>query len=82
VPIYEFRCPVCGERFEALVDAGAEALECRACGAGRATRVFSAPSPPAHLLKSGGGKRKQEQANAKLRADTKARFSASRRRSR
>jgi predicted nucleic acid-binding Zn ribbon protein len=25
VPIYEFRCGVCGERCEALVDAGTEA---------------------------------------------------------
>jgi len=79
VPIYEFRCAACGERFEALVDAGTEALECRACGAERATRVLSAPSPAAHLAMSGGAKRKQEQANAKLRADTKARFKAARR---
>ena len=82
MPIYEFRCGVCGERFEALVDAGTEAVECRMCGAAGATRMLSAPSPSPHLVKSAGAKRKQERANARLRAETKARFAESRRRGR
>jgi putative FmdB family regulatory protein len=40
VPIYEFRCGACGERFEALVDAGTETVECRLCGS-LATRADS-----------------------------------------
>lgn len=41
VPIYEFECDACGARFEALVDAGAEAETCRECGAEGARRRFS-----------------------------------------
>lgn len=34
MPIYEYRCPRCGERLEVLqrVGAGAEGLECPRCG--------------------------------------------------
>jgi putative FmdB family regulatory protein len=80
VPIYEFRYGICGERFEALVDAGTEATACRACGADGANRVLSAPSATPHLARSAGAKRKTERANAKLRTETKARFQPSRRR--
>ena len=38
VPIYEFRCQACGERFEAPVDLGTEAVECRLCGVAEARR--------------------------------------------
>ncbi len=41
MPIYEFECNSCGERFEALVDAGTEAAQCPACGAAGAQRRFS-----------------------------------------
>ncbi len=41
MPIYEFECGACGERFEALVDAGTERAECPACGAAGAERRFS-----------------------------------------
>ena len=82
MPIYEFRCDACGERFEALVDAGTEAFECRHCGAPDAGRVLSALAPPMRLVKSQGAARKQESANAKLRRATKERFKAARRRQR
>jgi putative FmdB family regulatory protein len=79
VPIYEFRCGACGERFEALVDVDTEATECRVCGTAGARRVPSVPSPPPHLVKSAGSRRKRERANEKLRTETKARFEESRR---
>jgi len=41
VPIYEFECAECGERFEALVDAGTESAECTNCGAAGAQRRLS-----------------------------------------
>jgi putative FmdB family regulatory protein len=77
VPIYEFRCGACGERFEALVDAGTETVECRLCRSPDTRRVFSAQAAPMSLVKSPGERRKQERANQKLRADTKARFKES-----
>jgi putative FmdB family regulatory protein len=80
VPIYEFRCGACGERFEALVDAGTEAAGCRACGAEGARRVLSAQAAPFGLVKPAGAKRRQERRNAELRTRTKADFAARRRR--
>ncbi len=82
VPIYEFRCEACGERFEALVDSGTATTACRACGADAAERVLSAPAAPMHLVKSPGTTAKQERKNAQLRAQTKADFKAKRRRAR
>jgi putative FmdB family regulatory protein len=74
VPIYEFRCGACGARFEALVEPGTESVECRRCGAARTARVYSAQAAPAKLAKYGGALRRQERANERLRAETKARF--------
>jgi putative FmdB family regulatory protein len=82
VPIYEFRCDSCGERFEALVDAGTESLDCRLCGAAGAPRALSAPAAPLNIVKSPGERRKQERRNAELRRRTKADFKARRARAR
>lgn len=46
MPIYEFECEACGERFEELVAAGAEAAPCPACGSGRSRRLLSGFAPP------------------------------------
>ena len=80
MPIYEFRCAACGERFEALVAVGTGTVGCRLCGAEGAERVYAAPAPPMHLVKSPGERRKQERKNEQLRAATKARLRESRRR--
>jgi putative FmdB family regulatory protein len=80
VPIYEFRCDECGERFEALAAAGTGSAGCQNCGAEGAQRVFSAPAAPFGLVKSGGEARRQEGRNAELRRRTKADFVARRRR--
>jgi putative FmdB family regulatory protein len=74
VPIYEFRCGSCGERFEALVDVGTETEECRLCGAPGGERVLSAQAAPFGLVHSPGSARRQEGRNAELRAKTKADF--------
>jgi putative FmdB family regulatory protein len=82
MPLYEFVCDACGERFEALVDVGTGAVDCRSCGEARAQRVLSAHAAPMHLVKPPGERRKQERANAKLRRETKSRFKQSRERAR
>jgi putative FmdB family regulatory protein len=50
VPIYDFECPACGERFEALL-AAAQRPACPVCGAPEPTRLFSpiAGAPKAGL---------------------------------
>ncbi|MEP0774398.1 MAG: zinc ribbon domain-containing protein [Acidobacteriota bacterium] len=43
MPLYEYRCVSCGERFEVLqrMGAGAEGVSCPSCGAGGVERVHS-----------------------------------------
>jgi putative FmdB family regulatory protein len=42
MPIYEYRCEECGERFEELVSASApSAPPCPSCGAEAANRLYS-----------------------------------------
>lgn len=45
MPIYEFECEQCGERFEELVAAAAAAVACPRCGAGETRRLLSNVSP-------------------------------------
>jgi putative FmdB family regulatory protein len=80
VPIYEFRCEACGERFETLVDVGTTSFECRLCGAAGARRVLSAQAAPLAHVKSPPATRAQERRNAQLRDRTKADLAAKRRR--
>jgi putative FmdB family regulatory protein len=46
MPIYEFECEDCGERFEELVAASVAAAPCPACGSTRTRRLISTVSPP------------------------------------
>lgn len=43
MPLYEYRCPQCGHRFEILqrMGEGAEGLACPRCGAGKVEKQFS-----------------------------------------
>ena len=41
MPIYEYRCPGCGTRFEELVSASSPPPPCPDCGAAGATRLYS-----------------------------------------
>lgn len=45
MPIFEFECERCGERFEELIAAEA-AVACPACGSADARRLYSSVSPP------------------------------------
>lgn len=76
--MYEFCCDACGERFEALVNAGTESEECRACQAPGATRVLSAQAAPFGVVQTFGQARKRERANAALHSSAKADFKAKR----
>lgn len=82
MPIYEFLCSSCGERFEELVAADTEAAACPACGTKGARRMLSAPATPFRLVKGPGDTRKQEARNAALGRRAKADFSERRRRAR
>ncbi|HVY95779.1 MAG TPA: zinc ribbon domain-containing protein [Solirubrobacterales bacterium] len=46
MPIYEFECEECGERFEELAGPEVTSAPCPACGAGRTRRLISPVSPP------------------------------------
>jgi putative FmdB family regulatory protein len=54
MPIYEFECEACGERFEELMAAGAAAPACPSCGAGETRRIFTSVSPPGRLPRGAG----------------------------
>jgi len=41
MPIYEYRCTGCGERFEELVRAADPAAACAGCGSGEVQRLLS-----------------------------------------
>ncbi len=82
MPMYEFDCSACGERFEDLVAVGTERTECRLCGSEKTERVLSAQGAPWKLVKTVGAARQQEVRNAKLHADTKAQFKERRRKAR
>jgi putative FmdB family regulatory protein len=46
MPIYEFECEGCGDRFEELVEAGGMEVACPECGSFRTRRLISVVSPP------------------------------------
>ncbi|MEX2108079.1 MAG: zinc ribbon domain-containing protein [Solirubrobacterales bacterium] len=46
MPIYEFECDACGDRFEELVSSEAAKPACAHCGSARTHRLFSPLSPP------------------------------------
>jgi putative FmdB family regulatory protein len=49
MPIYEFECAKCGNRFEELVASGAEPPACARCGSTETGRLLSSVSPPGRL---------------------------------
>jgi putative FmdB family regulatory protein len=82
VPIYEFECEECGERFEELVAAGVEVSPCPACGTREARRLLSQVSPPGRQprgskARSGESKRRErEAARGERLAETKRKRAA------
>lgn len=41
MPIYEFRCEICGTKFEELVKVGTESIPCPVCGNKKTNRLIS-----------------------------------------
>lgn len=67
MPIYEFECEECGERFEELVGAEADAHGCPACGSEATRRLMSPVSPPGRQprgagVRSGESQRREREA--------------------
>lgn len=61
MPLYEYRCPQCGHRFEILqrMGQGAEGLACPGCGAGKVEKQLST-----FAAATGGGSSSETCANA------------------
>lgn len=74
MPIYEFACPKCGHRFEALMAAGTERAECPECGSADAGRRLSAPAPSRRLTMSPGTARRAEDKRGTNRGGAMERF--------
>lgn len=45
MPVYEFECEECGERFEELTSSGTHSLPCPRCASARTRRLISLVSP-------------------------------------
>jgi len=45
MPLYDFRCPACGERFEAVTKPS-ETASCPSCGTPRCERIYSGFAGP------------------------------------
>lgn len=83
MPIYEFDCAACGERFEDIVPAGTEATGCPACGAEGAKRVWvSPPAPVPRLVMTPRQDRAMQIKRGVDRASAKERFSERRQKQR
>jgi putative FmdB family regulatory protein len=54
MPIYEFECGGCGERFEELLTAGATAVACPRCDSSDTRRLLSPLSPPGRQPRGAG----------------------------
>lgn len=79
MPIYEFECESCGERFEELVAAGAESVPCPACGGEVTRRLMSGFAPPGRQPR-GPGVRSDESRRREREAARGERLAASKRR--
>jgi putative FmdB family regulatory protein len=77
VPVYEFECEQCGDRFEELAPSDTPGLACPACGSDRTRRLLSPVSPPGRQprgasVRSGESRRRErEAARGERLAETK-----------
>lgn len=67
MPLYEFECEECGERFEELTASEAPTVACPACGSHEARRLLSPVSPPSRQprgaqVRSGESQRREREA--------------------
>jgi putative FmdB family regulatory protein len=81
LPLYEFDCQRCGERFEELVRAGAGA-PCSRCGERETRRVFSSVSTAYRFHIDRGRARDSDLRRSEREARRLERFSEARRRRR
>lgn len=59
MPLYDFTCGACGERFEELV-LGTEAVACPSCGSDQVERLISQVSPMPKIGLRGAAARKSD----------------------
>ncbi len=83
MPIYEFACAACGNRFEELTASGTVAIRCPSCGSDETERVLSPQAPPRRLGRSGprvrsdeSRRREREAARGERLAETKRKRAA------
>jgi putative FmdB family regulatory protein len=74
MPVYEFECAKCGNRFEELVSAGTEDAVCPECGSREVVRRLSAPGRPRTLSMSSGQARRAEDKRGTDRGGALQRF--------
>lgn len=41
MPIFEYRCRECGEKFEAIVSSASSRAACKSCGSGKVEKLLS-----------------------------------------
>jgi putative FmdB family regulatory protein len=49
MPVYEYECGSCGNRFDELVEVGGAPPPCPECGAAESRRRYTAPAPPGRV---------------------------------
>jgi len=82
VPVYEFECGACGQRFEELVRSDVRTVACRLCGSQQTRRLLSpvAPSgrqPRGAVIRSDESRRRErESARAERLTETKRKRAA------
>ncbi|HEX8122980.1 MAG TPA: zinc ribbon domain-containing protein [Solirubrobacteraceae bacterium] len=81
MPLYDFACEACEERFEAWAKPG-EAPTCPACGEERTRRLFTPISPPPKLGLRGSAARESDGRRAEREFHRKEAFKAERRKKR
>ena len=79
MPIYEYECEACGERFEELVAVTTAEVPCPECGSERTRRLISTVSPPGRMPR-GAGVRSDESRRREREAARTDRISESRKR--
>ena len=77
MPVYEFECEECGERFEELTASDTPEIPCPSCGARRTRRLLSPVSPAsrqprgARVRGDESRRREREAARGERLAETK-----------
>ena len=81
MPLYDFACETCDERFEAWAKPG-EAAPCPSCGAADGRRLFTPIPPPLKLGLRGRAARESDGRRAEREHQRKEAFREERRRKR